>query len=130
MSMKEYIKWEDLDVLWEDVNDTWEAVYILIGIRKRGGSSAYYGEENPWEKNNEHNRVELKTEEKENIWDKLKIDIGEEKTNKVIKLYCKVNNIDYTQVLEGKKDIKISASNFENFAKEAIKNAISIKVKL
>lgn len=117
--IKKYISWEEVGTTWNTWDDTWDDVSILIEIeRKRGGSSyADYIKGNPWDKN-------------KNIWDKLKTDIGEEKTNKVIKLYCKVNNIDYTKVVESKKDIKVTADKFENFVKETIKESVSIKVNL
>ena|ERR1035437_3766222 len=106
--MKKYLKWEETNFLWEQLDMQWQDVFIEIAeaVRKGGGG---YGEYvgsggNPWEK--------------------LRKDIGKEKTKKVIKLYCKVNGIDYEKSVESGTDIKVSVSEFERFVKEGI----SIKV--
>lgn len=106
MLVRQYLKWEEVDQLWQNVNQHWEDIFIEIetAVRKGGGDYAAYVKGNPW--------------------DKLRKDIGEEKTKKVIKLYCKVNNIEYQKIVEGGKDIKVTVNEFERF----VKNGISIKV--
>ena len=100
--MVKYINWEDCNYLWENMEFIWEFVEIDNLIRRGGGYVAYV---------------------KNNPWEKLKKDIGEEKTKKVIKLWCKVNNIEYEKTTES-REIKVTASDFENF----IKNGISVKI--
>ena len=109
---KKYLKWEEMTISWESVDLLWEEVFILLevdGVIKRGGGYAYkeYVDGNPWKQ--------------------LKTEIGEEKTKKVIKLYCKVNGLEYDETREVEDDeIKVSVNDFERFIKEGI----SIKVGL
>lgn len=103
-----YLKWEDTNITWDQVDMEWQDVFIEIeqAVRRGGGDYAAYVEGNPW--------------------NKLRKDIGEEKTKKVIKLYCKVNGIDYEKVLESGTDIKVTVGEFERF----VKDGISVKVNL
>jgi hypothetical protein len=104
---KKYLKWEELNLKWENVNLTWDEIFILLEVsqRRRGGSSGYpYRDE--YEKNNP--------------WRQIRKDFGEEDTKKVIKLYCKVNGIDYEMVKESKKEIKVSVNEFDRFLNETI----------
>ena len=108
---KKYLKWEELTINWENIDLLWEEIFILLEvseiIKKRGGSSPGYQEyvdNNPWKKLNE--------------------DIGEEKTKKVIKIYCRVNNIDYDESREVMNEVKVSVNDFERF----VQDAISVKI--
>lgn len=104
---KIYYKWEELNELWGEADYLWEEVmYEVAAAVRRGGGFSEYVKDNPW--------------------DKLRRDIGEEKTKKVIKLYCKVNDINYEKVVESRTDIKVSVNEFERF----VKDGISIKVDL
>ncbi len=109
---KKYLKWEEMSISWESVDLLWEEVFILLeveGIIKGGGGYGYkeYVDGNPWSQ--------------------LKKEIGEEKTKKVIKLYCKVNGLEYDETREIEDDeIKVNVNDFERFIKEGI----SIKVGL
>lgn len=109
---KEYLKWEDIDITWENLFYLWEDIAIfeeIDNIVRRTGNSDYaaYVAGNPW--------------------DKLNKDIGEVKTDRVIKLWCQYNNIEYNKEKVIKDGIKVSASNFEKFVTES-KNEISVKV--
>lgn len=113
MSEKIYLEWENVNSLWEDTNYLWEDVSILIEVndfiqKNRGNGSFNYEKDNPWKL--------------------VKEKFGEEKTNKVIKIYCKYNNIEYSESIESNEKIKITVSDFEIFLKESIKESISIKV--
>ena len=55
-------------------------------------------------------------------------DIGEEKTKKIIKLYCRVNNIETEQYGYINEDIKVMAYDFELFVKETIAKNITVKI--
>ena len=65
-----------------------------------------------------------------NPWSQLKQDIGEEKTKKIIKLYCKINGVDYEQYGIVNESIKVAAYDFELFVRETIEKKISVKIKL
>lgn len=113
MQEKKYLEWENVNSLWEDSNYLWEDVSILIEVNEfiqkiRGGAGSRYEKDNPWKL--------------------VKENFGEEKTNKVIKIYCKYNNIEYNESIESNEKIKITVSDFEIFLKESIKESISIKV--
>lgn len=109
---KKYLKWEEMTINWENVDLLWEEVFILLEVEnliKGGGGYGYkeYLDGNPWKQ--------------------LKKEIGEEKTKKVIKLYSKVNGIEYDETREIKDEqIRVSVNDFERFVKESI----SIKVGL
>lgn len=109
---KKYLKWEEMTIKWEDVDLLWEEVFILLeveGIIKRGGGygSKEYEDGNPWKQLNK--------------------ELGKEKTKKVIKLYCRVNGIEFdeTREIEDEKNPKITVNEFERF----IKDSIEIKIK-
>jgi hypothetical protein len=113
MKVKKYLNWEEVNSVWKETNYLWEDVAILIEIeevvRRGGGDYAAYVEGNPWAK--------------------IRRDLGEEKTKKVIKLYCNYKGIEYDksiEVNEGK--IKVTATEFEKFVKSSIRESISIKV--
>jgi hypothetical protein len=112
---KKYLKWEELTIKWEDIHLTWDELFILLEVEsiiKGGGGYGYkeYVDNNPWSQ--------------------LKKDIGEEKTSKVIKLYCRVNGVDYEQYAIINENIKVSAYDFELFVRETIDKKISVKINL
>lgn len=102
---KKYLKWEEVIINWEKVDLTWDEVFVILEV---GGGlvsgNKEYVDGNPWMQ--------------------VKKDLGEEKTKTLIKVYCRVNGIDYEQAKEPIKEINISINEFERFVKEAI----SVKV--
>lgn len=103
--MIEYLKWENLDMLWNAVDMNWESVLIEVAnVIKRGGGANAYIKGNPWEK--------------------TKQEIGEEKTKKFIKIFCKVNNLEYEKVVEPNSEIKVTVEQIEKVFNEA---KVSIK---
>jgi len=112
MTEKKYLKWEEVDSIWDDTNYLWEDVAIFIEINdlvnRGGGDYAAYVEGNPW--------------------NKLRKDLGEEKTKRVIKLYCKHKGVEYEESKGINENIKVTASEFEIFVKNSIRESISIKV--
>jgi hypothetical protein len=110
---KKYIKWEELTIKWEDIDLTWDELFILLeveGIIKGGGGYGYkeYVDGNPWKQ--------------------VKKEIGEEKTKKIIKLYCRINGIDYQKYAVINENIKVTVRDFELFVRETVEKKISIKI--
>jgi hypothetical protein len=112
MQEKKYLKWEEVDSIWDDTNYLWEDVAILIEVNNLvnhgGGGYAEYVKGNPWEK--------------------LRKDLGEEKTKRVIKLYLKHKGVEYEESKGINENIKVTASEFEIFVTNSIRESISIKV--
>ena len=112
MQQKKYLKWEEVNSFWEQTNYSWEDVAIFIEINdlvnRGGGGYAEYVKGNPWQQ--------------------LRKDLGDEKTKKVIKLYCKYKGVEYEESKGINENIKVSASEFEVFIKDSIRESISIKV--
>jgi hypothetical protein len=104
-SRRKYLKWEEVIINWEEVTLTWDEVFVILEV---GGGmvsgNKEYVDGNPWMQ--------------------VKKDFGEEKAKTLIKVYCRVNGIDYEQTKEPMKEINISINEFERFVKEAI----SVKV--
>lgn len=110
---KKYLKWEEINIKWKDLDLHWDEIFILLEVEniiRRGGGYGYkeYVDGNPWKQ--------------------LREDIGEEKTKKVIKLFCRVNNIEIEQYGYINENIKVSAYDFELFVKETIDKKINIKI--
>ena len=98
-------------MVWESVDMTWEEVYILIevgGIIKRGGSNGYIDYVNG------------------NPWDKTRQEIGEEKTDKFIKLFCRINGLDYEKAIEPNSEIKVTVEQVQKVFNEGLKVGIKI----
>lgn len=107
---KKFLDWEEVTVKWENVDLLWEEVFILLEVGeviRRGGFTPGYQEYvdgNPWKR--------------------LSEEIGKEKTKKVVKVFCRVNNIEFDESREVMNEIKVSVNEFERF----VQDAISIKV--
>ena len=111
---KKWLKWEEMTINWERIDLTWDEVFILLEVEniiRRGGGGGgtglkEYMDGNPWKQVNEK--------------------IGIEKTKSLIKVYCRVNNIDYEESRTPMEDIKVSINEFERFVKEAITVKVNI----
>jgi hypothetical protein len=108
---KKWLKWEELTINWENVEFTWDEIFILLEVAKlRGGGGGYafkdYIDGNPWTQINEK--------------------IGTEKTKTLIKVFCRVNNIEYEESRTPMEDIKVSINEFERFVKEAVSVKVNI----
>ena len=103
---KKYLKWEELTLKWEDVDLTWDEVFVVLEVLgRKGGSGAYWDQV------------------KGNPWEKMRKDIGDEKTKKVIKLYCRVRGVEYEDLREPAEDVSVTVNDFERFL-----NEVSVKV--
>jgi hypothetical protein len=111
---KKWLKWEEMTINWENIDLTWDEVFILLEVEniiRRGGGNGgsglkEYMDGNPWKQVNEK--------------------IGSEKTKSLIKVYCRVNNIDYEESRTPMEDIKVSINEFERFVKEAVSVKVNI----
>lgn len=110
MSNKVFLDWDQVNTTWDNLNQVWEDVSILIeaaqAVKKSGGSLASYVRDNPW--------------------DKFKSDIGEEKTNKFIKIFCRVNDLEYEKVVEPNSKVKVTVSQFQKTFNESIKIGVKL----
>ncbi len=107
LDRKKYLKWEELSLNFENIDLEWEDVFILLEVRGSGGSGRR--EEYPFKEYMDNNP-----------WNQLRNKIGDEKTEKIIKIFCKVNGVDYEKVLEDKKEIKITVNEFERFVESVL----------
>ena len=111
MSTKYYLDWQEVNTNWEDLDINWEDVYILIEAKQLtgggGGSS-------------------LKDYIAGNPWDRFKKDLGEEKADKFIKLFCKINGMEYEEVIKPKPKIKVKVEHFQR----VFENVPNIKIKM
>ena len=114
---KKWLKWEEVNLKWENVDLTWDEVFILLEIvekRNKGGGGSGY----PYKDDQEEY-------EKNNPWKKLKEDLGEENTKKVIKLYCRISGVDYEEIKEPFDDVTVTINEFNRFV-----NEVKVKVGL
>jgi hypothetical protein len=110
MSQKKYLKWNEVS-FWKTTNDIWSDVSILIEVDfiiKRAGGHSVYG--HPKER--------------------LKKDLGDEKTKRIIKLYCKYKGFVYNESREIDENIKVIGSDFSLFIEHSIRERITINVKV
>ncbi len=113
VARKKWLKWEEMTINWEKIELTWDEIFILLEVENiiRGGGSSGNGlkeyiDGNPWKQVNEK--------------------LGTEKTKGLIKVYCRVNGIDYEASRSPMEDIKVTINEFERFVKEAISVKVNI----
>lgn len=95
-NIKKYLNWEDTNFTWDTLDKWWEEVYILIEIAKKGGGGSGYED---WVRNNP--------------WDVSRRQVGEEKTDKFIKIVCKVNGLKYEEVIDPNPKIKVTVEHLQ-----------------
>jgi len=109
MITKVYLEWENTDFTWDQLDMLWEDVAIIkeVGeLIRRGGGSSDYVRGNPW--------------------DKTRRELGEEKTKKFIKIVCRVNGLEYEDVIDPNPKIKVTANHIDRVFNESIKVGIKI----
>ena len=105
----EAIKRGNLFMNWEDIILVQEVEISLTGsggYKSNPDVLKRYVEENPWKKLNEK--------------------IGEEKTDRFIKIYCTVNNIDYEKNIKLNEDIKVTVNGMQKVF-ESIKVKVNVQ---
>lgn len=113
---KKFLDWNEVSIKWEYLNLHWEDIFILLEVKKRGGGSA-----SPLQKGETDDLYR-----KGNPWIKLKENLGEEKTERFIKVLCKINNIEYSSILENKENFRVLVNDFIRMRDDKI----SVKIKL
>ena len=89
---KKFLDWQEVSLKWNNVDLHWEDIFILFEVKKkRGGGSGY-----PYKEDLE------KLYKENNPWRQLRNEVGDEKSEKIIKVLCKINNIEYSSILENK----------------------------
>lgn len=111
-SGKKFLDWEEITINWENLNLHWEDIFILF---KKGGGGYSYKDDTK------------KLYEDGNPWRKMSQEYGEEKTENIIKVLCKIKGVEYTKILENKDNIRIVVNDF---IRTEHKEDIKINVKL
>lgn len=109
---KKFLDWNEVSINWENIDLHWEDVFIILERKKGGGSGTP-----------QRSELEVQKYIEGNPWRKLKNELGEEKTEKIIKVLCKINNIEYNSILEHKEDIRVIVNDF-------VRNTEEIKIKI
>ncbi len=111
--MKKFLYWPEVNYLWteiarEDGFMLWSDIALIEEVKRvlRGGSQdgdlqREYEEGNPWKKISEN--------------------LGEEKAERFIKIFCTVNNLEYEKGKFINENIKVSVSQFEKVFNESVK---------
>jgi len=116
--MSTLLKWNEMDFKWNQVIDgdgefmIWSDVHLISQVKKilHGGSDDYY-----------------RRTVKNNPWNKISEKIGEEKTNRFIKIFCLVNNINYEELKKKRDDIEVTVSQFDKVFNEKISIKVDFK---
>jgi hypothetical protein len=109
MSTKVFLEWENVNTTWDQLNQVWEDVHILIevgGVIRKGGGLGSYVKGNPW--------------------DRTRRELGEEKTNKFIRIVCRVNGLEYEDIIDPNPKIRVTAEHIEKTFAESIKVGVKI----
>lgn len=118
--MKQYLFWPEMNFLWTEISRAdgfmlWSDIALIEEVERllRGGGGS---------------RGDLQKEYEEgNPWRKISENIGEEKTEKFIKIFCTVNNIEYERGKFINENIKVSVSQFEKVFNESVKVKIEFQ---
>lgn len=109
---KKYLDWEEAAIAWEDIDLSWEEVFILLEIQKKMGGG---GMGSPYRGDEERRYREG------NPWSRIKEDFGPDAQKSVVKVFCRINGIDYERHRESLSLPKISINEFERFVNESIR---------
>jgi hypothetical protein len=111
MATKYYLDLQEVNTNWEELGINWEDVYILIEAKQRAGGGG---------------GAPLRDYIQGNPWKNFRKDLGEEKAEKFIKLFCKINGMDYEEVIKPKSKIKVKVEHFER----VFDNVPNIKIRI
>jgi hypothetical protein len=111
MARKRYLRWNELR-RWRHTNKIWSDVSILLEAANAVGGGGGIGS------------IAINTDP----WSKLRKDLGDEKTKRVIELYCNYKGIEYKESREIDDAVKVSVSDFQIFVKDSIKERINVSI--
>lgn len=120
MVNKRYLFWNELDYLWTDIRREdgfmiWSDISLIEEVKRilKGGGG---------------NWAPLQKElERGNPWKKISESIGIEKSEKFIKIFCTINNMEYERGRFTRQNIKVGIQNFEKVFNEKIEIKIHFK---
>lgn len=98
---KKFLDWDEIIINWENIDLHWEDIFILLETKKKGGGSG-----------GDIQKGDLKRYIEGNPWRQMRNDIGDEKSEKLIKVYCEKRGIDYQSIFEKKENIRIIVNDF------------------
>lgn len=96
---KKFLDWDEITIHWEDLNLHWEDIFIILESKKGGSGGS-------------PQREELTRYMEGNPWRQLRDKVGEEKAEKIVKVICKINEIEYESILENKGNIRVLVNDF------------------
>lgn len=111
---KKFLDWEEVTINWENLNLHWEDIFIIL--KKRGSNSS-----------GDIERGEFQKYIEGNPWRKMQQQFGDDESEKIIKVLCKINGIEYDKILENKQNIRILVNDF---IRNKELDQINVKVKL
>lgn len=115
MADETYYLWENLNINWENLNQEWQhIVYEVQRVMRGGGPAGVY------------DKTFYEDYVKNNPWKQLSKQIGEEKTEKFIKVFCRVNGMIYEDVIHPDSQIKLEVKHFNRVFNES---TINVKMK-
>lgn len=110
MATKVFLEWENVNFTWDNLEMLWEDVALLIEvgglIRKGGGGIGSYVKGNPW--------------------DKTRQELGEEKTKRFVRLVCRINDLEYEDIIDPNPKIKVTVEHIEKTLNESMKVGVKI----
>ena len=109
MATKVYLEWENVEQKWGEVDMLWEEVVLITQVaevvKKTGGLSSYI---------------------QGNPWDITKRNLGEEKTNKFIKIFARVNGLEYDEIIHPNSKVKVTVEQMSKVFDEVEKVGVKI----
>lgn len=114
-SKKKYLKWEETGLRWDLIDLSWEEIFILLEVFRRFGGG---GMGSPYRADDYQKYIDG------NPWRQLKEDFGSDSAKKLVKVYCRVNGIEYEESKEPSELANVSINEFERF----VRDAVSVKI--
>lgn len=118
--MKVFINWKDLNFKWSEIKRgsefmIWSDIALIEEVEQifRKGGTPFYDKDayQKWVENNP--------------WKKISKQLGEEKTEKFIKIFCSVNGLDYERMRRKRNEIKVNVNQFDR-----VFDSVKINVKV
>lgn len=108
---KKYLKWEEMTIDWSSIDLTWDEIFILLEVQKKRGGG---GQGSPYRA--EDSRIYREN----NPWKQVSKDMGEDVSKKLVKIFCKINGVEYNKHKDVFNEIKININDFDRIINESI----------